>query len=401
MQGWYKVTYSFQMVVEQGPRDDTRFLEYVRTYNIDHQGPTAWFDVGESYISSRGHYNEIEYYQGETYTYQFFNDGYWPFVGVYPRGYYANNQPYPTITHTEYWTKFAKITDVVVDPAFVPSVTEGGTISFSWSPDAVIATSGTVYHVAFAWFYGEVSILDADGNGYDDRGEHDNPDDPPPDKPPLFDESGNVVDFNSISPADYSGAFDNALGGDDTITLPKDGSGLLTWGLLGGVFTGGAGDDVIHGSSSLADMTNPILRGGADDDVIFGGKGGDEISGDDGTDQLFGSASNTDDRISDALTGQGEPVRRHLRRALAGRSPILDPEVRRDSRRRALHLGREDHLGDRTRFPGHNGRGQARPAGHRAAARAFEVRRLDARTRERCGLLAAPEDSDSAAGAGR
>ncbi|MBY0282514.1 MAG: hypothetical protein K2W81_00970 [Sphingomonas sp.] len=120
---------------------------------------------------------------------------------------------------------------------------------------------------------------------------------------PLFDDTANVRDLNTLDPANFSGPYDNAGGGDDVVTLPSDGGGILRWGLSGG-FRGGTGDDVITaGSSGYLIFGGPEDASGlSDHDTIFGGAGADQIYGGAGIDILYGS-KNGDDRSSDTLTG--------------------------------------------------------------------------------------------------
>jgi Ca2+-binding RTX toxin-like protein len=83
-------------------------------------------------------------------------------------------------------------------------------------------------------------------------------------------------------------------GGDDTITLNQANGALPSANLFGGAgndtITGGSGGDMLFGQSG-----NDTLLGMGGADLLFGGAGNDTLTGGDGDDQVFGEAG--DDRM--------------------------------------------------------------------------------------------------------
>ena len=80
-------------------------------------------------------------------------------------------------------------------------------------------------------------------------------------------------------------------GGNDTITLDESNGALPAAQLFGGagndVLTGGSGGDLLFGQSG-----NDTLLGKGGADQLFGGAGNDVLTGGDGDDQMFGEAGN-------------------------------------------------------------------------------------------------------------
>ena len=81
------------------------------------------------------------------------------------------------------------------------------------------------------------------------------------------------------------------LGGDDTITLNEANGALALANLFGGAgndtMTGGSGGDLLFGQKG-----NDTLLGKGGADFLFGGAGNDILTGGDGNDQIFGEAGN-------------------------------------------------------------------------------------------------------------
>ena len=80
-------------------------------------------------------------------------------------------------------------------------------------------------------------------------------------------------------------------GGNDTITLNEANGALPAANLFGGAgndtLTGGSGGDMLFGQSG-----NDTLLGKGGVDFLFGGDGNDTLTGGDGDDQMFGEAGN-------------------------------------------------------------------------------------------------------------
>src|SRR5262245_48380757 len=80
-------------------------------------------------------------------------------------------------------------------------------------------------------------------------------------------------------------------GGDDTITLDESNGALPAAQLFGGAgndtLTGGSGGDMLFGQTG-----NDTLLGKGGNDFLFGGAGNDTLTGGDGDDQMFGEAGN-------------------------------------------------------------------------------------------------------------
>ncbi|MDF8332406.1 calcium-binding protein [Novosphingobium cyanobacteriorum] len=299
MQGWYKVAYTFSKVEYAGPRDqnpiDGRIVSYVSAFNSQNAGVPGFHDVGEKLITSRGNFHSSSKFGEE----DFYNDGYWPFAGVYRKGEWVEGSTYPRIieTSTVYVLMTAKVVDVVTVEGFTPTNTTGtisATESSNLNPGDGYVTS-TISHVASEWLYGPVSITDADGNGYDDNGEFDKR---RASRPALFDDVANSRNLNTLDPARFSGSALNAMAGNDTVVLPDSGGKALAWG-INGVFSAGSGEDVItlgaFPGTVYGNEDRDILRGGNAESTLDGGAGNDDLygsfRGDDGLkDLLFGGA---------------------------------------------------------------------------------------------------------------
>jgi Ca2+-binding RTX toxin-like protein len=95
----------------------------------------------------------------------------------------------------------------------------------------------------------------------------------------LFTVNDDTVNFNALTDqqlaAVKAGAdIYNALGGDDTVTLPSDPAAAALVGYTPGTeFNGGDGNDTIIGGSG-----NDVINGGPGSDVIIGGGGSDILS---------------------------------------------------------------------------------------------------------------------------
>src|SRR6266436_1784481 len=80
-------------------------------------------------------------------------------------------------------------------------------------------------------------------------------------------------------------------GGNDTISLDESNGALPAAQLFGGAgndtLTGGSGGDLLFGQAG-----NDILLGKGGNDQLFGGAGNDTLTGGDGDDQMFGEAGN-------------------------------------------------------------------------------------------------------------
>lgn len=101
---------------------------------------------------------------------------------------------------------------------------------------------------------------------------------------PLFTSAGDAVNFNGLSSSQLAaisanpGSIYDALGGNDTVTLPDIGPLQFTFD-RSRVFSGGAGNDTITGSVA-ADK----IDGAADNDTLYGSPGNDFLFGGDGND---------------------------------------------------------------------------------------------------------------------
>jgi VCBS repeat-containing protein len=103
----------------------------------------------------------------------------------------------------------------------------------------------------------------------------------------YFTSGNDVINFNTdvtgtISAVDYQ-----ALGGNDTVTLPDAAQADAIGYYATNTFYGGAGNDIIIGGN-----LNDIIDGDAGDDTIFGGAGNDILQGDIGNDFLDGGPGN-------------------------------------------------------------------------------------------------------------
>lgn len=99
----------------------------------------------------------------------------------------------------------------------------------------------------------------------------------------LFTESNDTVNFNLVSAGQFSKTdYYDALGGNDTVTLPDTGSGPSDFD-KSITFFGGSGADTIIGGNR-----NDMIEGGPDNDMLFGGPGIDTLTGGDGDDVASG-----------------------------------------------------------------------------------------------------------------
>ncbi len=112
--------------------------------------------------------------------------------------------------------------------------------------------------------------------------------------PPLFTENADVVDFNSVVAGTYlDGTQYDALGGDDTVTLPSNAGAAASAGYdPAQTFLAGDGSDVVIGGN-LDDTVdggagNDTLTGGNGTDTLLGGSGDDSLDGGGGADTLIG-----------------------------------------------------------------------------------------------------------------
>jgi Ca2+-binding RTX toxin-like protein len=121
--------------------------------------------------------------------------------------------------------------------------------------------------------------------------------------PPLFTSGDDTVDFNAVVAGAYlAGSQYDALGGNDTVTLPvdaaaasnagydptktfnaNDGNDHIIGGTLNDTILGGNGNDILEGGDG-----NDILTGGNNSDKLFGGAGNDTLSGGGSSDTLVG-----------------------------------------------------------------------------------------------------------------
>ncbi len=93
----------------------------------------------------------------------------------------------------------------------------------------------------------------------------------------LFTEGADSVNFAAGEGlVSEGGDNNNALGGDDTVTLPDDGVSGFD---IAAPFLGGAGNDSIAGG-----FLSDTIDGGIGDDTLRGGDGADSLAGGDGTD---------------------------------------------------------------------------------------------------------------------
>lgn len=112
--------------------------------------------------------------------------------------------------------------------------------------------------------------------------------------PSLFTENADVVDFNSVVAGTYlDGTQYDALGGDDTVTLPSNAGAAASAGYdPAQTFLAGDGSDVVIGGN-LDDTVdggagNDTLTGGNGTDTLLGGSGDDSLDGGGGADTLIG-----------------------------------------------------------------------------------------------------------------
>jgi Ca2+-binding RTX toxin-like protein/uncharacterized protein YjiK len=117
---------------------------------------------------------------------------------------------------------------------------------------------------------------------------------PPPQ--PLFTGGNDSVNFAQVTAGSYlAGSQYDALGGNDTVTLPTSAAAATAAGYdPAQIFHGGDGTDNITGGG-LADQINgdggnDTINGGNANDILRGGDANDTLTGGSGTDQLFGDA---------------------------------------------------------------------------------------------------------------
>ena len=120
--------------------------------------------------------------------------------------------------------------------------------------------------------------------------------DAPPSNPPLFTANSDVITFDDVVAGAYlAGSQYDALGGNDTVSLPTDIAEANEAGFdPAQTFKGGDGADQITGGT-LDDRAS----GGSGNDIISGNDGNDTLAGDGNADQLSGGAGN------DSLSGGG------------------------------------------------------------------------------------------------
>ncbi|MDY0883454.1 hypothetical protein ACFPL7_10885 [Dongia soli] len=111
---------------------------------------------------------------------------------------------------------------------------------------------------------------------------------------PLFTSGNDSVNFAQVTAGSYlAGTQYDALGGNDTVTLPTSAAAATAAGYdPAQIFHGGDGTDNITGGG-LADQINgdggnDTINGGSANDVLRGGDANDTLTGGSGTDQLFG-----------------------------------------------------------------------------------------------------------------
>src|SRR5262249_27522264 len=115
--------------------------------------------------------------------------------------------------------------------------------------------------------------------------------------PSLFSANNDVIDFSTVFAGTYLyGSEYNALGGNDTVTLPVDTAAAMAAGYDSSQpFHGWDGNDVITGGNLndtiYGDNGDDKLTGGAGNDTIYGGAGKDTLTGGAGDDLLNGGAS--------------------------------------------------------------------------------------------------------------
>jgi VCBS repeat-containing protein len=94
---------------------------------------------------------------------------------------------------------------------------------------------------------------------------------------PLFSANADTVDLNSVADGGYvAGTQYDALGGDDTVTLPADAAAASKAGYdESNTFNGGDGDDTVIGGG-----LNDLIAGGTGADSLSGGAGDDAFEWD-------------------------------------------------------------------------------------------------------------------------
>ena len=111
---------------------------------------------------------------------------------------------------------------------------------------------------------------------------------------PLFDNTANSVDFNSVSAGTYiAGSQYDALDGDDFVTLASSAAAAAAAGYtVGTAFNAGAGNDTIIGGA-----LDDLINGDAGNDTLDAGTGLDTLNGGDGDDRLILGDVDTDDAL--------------------------------------------------------------------------------------------------------
>ncbi len=109
------------------------------------------------------------------------------------------------------------------------------------------------------------------------------------DTSPLFTNSTDLIDFNTITQAQLNASptLYDASGGDDVVELPDAATAALIGYDDANLFKGGSGNDIITGQD-----LDDVVIGGTGDDILSGGEGNDRLWGDEGNDTIFGGAGN-------------------------------------------------------------------------------------------------------------
>jgi len=125
----------------------------------------------------------------------------------------------------------------------------------------------------------------------------------------VFGDGGEVpLDFNLADRHGFVRGLYALTDGDDTISGEGGDDVLIGSGGIDTI-TGGTGNDLIIGDSALLSYNSPavvtetdddptafgdILKGGDNDDIIYGGKGNDDIEGEGGADIIYGESGSDD-----------------------------------------------------------------------------------------------------------
>ena len=121
--------------------------------------------------------------------------------------------------------------------------------------------------------------------------------------PTPFNSTANIVDFNTANLSGFAGPFNNALGGNDVVTLPDSAALVASLGISGG-FLGGDGDDALTEGATFVPLYggngNDLLTGGAGRDALSGDAGDDTLVGGGGTNELAGGDGNDNYIVTNA-----------------------------------------------------------------------------------------------------